>query len=244
MFFDESHKENNRGVWVYRGYEMTEEEVKSALASATSIKDAARKINVSYPTMKKYAEMFVDHHSGKTLFEMFKNQSGKGLKKSSVKFAANRNLDTLLRQGQEPKPEKMAKLKEIILEKFLLPQVCDNCGFCERRLTDMRVPLLLNFKNKNRTDWRLENLQFLCYNCFFLYVGNPLTMETIKRVEAIDINDEVYKKEVESFVELDQVYLDHLKSLGLDDEGDVVSNIEEEDLIDLEDEGNEFIDLV
>jgi hypothetical protein len=243
MFVDDEN-DIHRKPWEYRGYEMTEDQVRSALASASSIKEAARKINVSYPTLKRYSKMYVDPNTGKTLFDMFKNQAGRGVKKSFDKKLANYYLEKVLREGQNPKPERIAKLKEIVLEKMLLPQVCDMCGFCERRLTDMRVPLLLNFKNKNKSDWRQENLQLLCYNCFFLYIGNPLTMETIKRVEAIELDDEIYKKEVESFIRLDGAYLDHLRALGLDGKGDVIDDQPEEDLVDYDDSGEEFVDHV
>lgn len=243
MFVDDEN-DIHRKPWEYRGYELTEQDVRSALASASSIKEAARKINVSYPTMKKYAKMYTDLKTGKTLFDMFKNQAGRGIPKSWDKQRASKFAEKFFTEGQDPRPERIAKLKEVVLEKMLLPQICDKCGFCERRLTDMRVPLLLNFKNKNRSDWRKENLQLLCYNCFFLYIGNPLTMETIKRVEAIELNDEVYKPKVEEFVRLDDVYLDHLRALGLDGEGDVIDTQPDEDLIDYDDSGEEFIDLV
>ena len=107
----------------------------------------------------------------------------------------------------------------------------------------MKPPLLLNFVNKSKYDWRKENLELLCYNCYFLYIANPLTEKMVKAVESLDYENEHVKEELEEFHQLDQVYLDHLKSLGLDDEGDVIEMEESEDLIDFDD-GSDLIDLI
>lgn len=243
MFIDDQRSYNKRGE--YRGYELTEEQVRSALASASSVKEAARKMHISYPTFKKYCKMYVDLNTGQTLFDKFKNPAGKGVKsKNWDKLKANYYLDRVLKTGQDPRPERVAKLKEIVLEKMLIPQVCNKCGYHERRLTDMKPPLLLSFKNKNKSDWRLENLELLCYNCYFLWIGDPFKSATLKKIEAIDLDTDVYQKEVQDFHQLDQVYLDHLKSLGLDDNGDL--NLEDTNLVDYEDEddGSDLIDLI
>ena len=49
-------------------------------------------------------------------------------------------------------------------------------GFSESRITDAKVPLVANLKDgnweKGQRDYSLENIQLLCLNCFYLYVGN------------------------------------------------------------------------
>ena len=228
----------------YMGYALSQEEVTSMLANSTSVKEAARATNISYPTLKKYAKMYIDPHTGKSLFDLFKNQSGKGVKRNFDKLKAFHNLDSVFKEKQIANAERIAKLKEIVISKNLISLYCNKCGFVERRLTDLRPPLLLNFINKNRTDWKLENLEFLCYNCYFLHIGDPLSSNLIKKIEAHEFDNEIFKEKLENFHQLDDVYLNHLKDLGLDDGGDVIE-VEESDIIDYdEDDCSEFIDLV
>ena len=44
---------------------------------------------------------------------------------------------------------------------------CNNCGFEEKRLTDGKVPLVLDFKDGNRKNHKYDNLQMLCFNVHF-----------------------------------------------------------------------------
>ena len=59
----------------------------------------------------------------------------------------------------------------------------------------------------------MDNLEFLCYNCSFLYAASPIEE---KRAEAME--DYVKTRRDEPDWELDQAHIDHLKDLGLYDE--------------------------
>ena len=48
----------------------------------------------------------------------------------------------------------------------------DPNGFHEHRVLDYKMPLTLNFKDNNKQHYRLENLEMLCYNCYFLQIGD------------------------------------------------------------------------
>ena len=52
-----------------------------------------------------------------------------------------------------------------------VPKVCGSCGFSEARITDGRMPLLIDFIDGNLNNRKLDNIRPLCYNCFFLLVG-------------------------------------------------------------------------
>ena len=47
-------------------------------------------------------------------------------------------------------------------------------GYQERRLYDYEVPLKINFIDDNKSNFSLNNIQLLCYNCYFLHVKSPL----------------------------------------------------------------------
>lgn len=230
--------------FVYKGYQFTEEEVLNALINSTSVKEAADSLRVSYGTLKKYAKMYTDLNTGKTLLEKFKNQSGRGLKKSGDKLVEYYAPQKLFKFGQTATPQRIAKLKEIVIENKYLSLRCNKCGYHERRLTDMKPPLLLNFINKRRTDWRLENLELLCYNCFFLYVSDPFNNETIKQIESQKFSSDIFNDKLQDFHQLDEVYLNHLKDLGLDGEGDVIDvDLQASEVVELNDE-DELIDRI
>ncbi len=98
--------------------------------------------------------------------------------------------------------------------------------FAERRVLDYKVPLILNFKDGNKKNWTLDNLELLCYNHYFLYVGNIFTNKQIQHIE--DYNPSTFQSK--SDWELDEYYKEHLQSLGI---------IEHDD-----DLGSEFISKV
>jgi len=59
-----------------------------------------------------------------------------------------------------------------LIREGLIKEECHNCGFCEQRITDLRVPLKLLHEDGNKKNHLLDNLKLLCYNCWFLTVGN------------------------------------------------------------------------
>ena len=196
---------------------LTIEQIKHAMSRTMSNKAAARYLGVDYHTYRKYAKLYDDPATGKTLFEIHFNRAGKGIPK---------HLTTKIRQGEELPPlqkilngevEILAsfsidKLKATLLHEAALLEECGHCGFKERRVIDHKVPLLLNFKDKNKKNWKRENLELLCYNCYFLYVGNVWSEEQLKQLEDYD---KVNPKEEEIEWELDQHHIDHLRELGL-----------------------------
>ena len=176
---------------------------------------AARYLHVSYNHYKKYAKMY-KNDDGITLLEAHKNQEGKGIPKFALAGKDKIPLMDLL-EGRVPIEHFDArKIKQRHLFEGMMEEVCTKCGFAERRITDAKVPVILNFKDGNKKNWHLENLEFLCYNCSFLYGESPIEE---KQAEAME--DYVKTKEHEPDWEMDHHHIEHLKELGLyDDEDD------------------------
>ena len=63
---------------------LTKEMVIAAMNKTKSVRSAARYLNCSYTHLKKYMKAYVDEATGKSLFEVHKNQSGKGIPKHSL----------------------------------------------------------------------------------------------------------------------------------------------------------------
>ena len=141
-----------------------------AMENTKSNAEAARFLRVSYPTYKKYAKLYKDEATGQSLFEIHKNQAGTGIRKPYNIKKGKYALEDIL-EGQYPEYP-ISNLKKRIITNAILEEKCDHCGFCERRLTDYTVPLLLEHIDGDRTNHYIDNLRLLCYNCYYLMVGN------------------------------------------------------------------------
>jgi hypothetical protein len=190
-------------------------DIERAMAMTKSNRAGARYLHVSYIHYKRYAKLYTDEN-GTPLFDKHKNQSGKGISK----FLPNKGKEPALKdiiEGRVPidsyTPE---KLKNRLIQESYLQECCSKCQFAERRVIDYKVPLILNFKDGNKKNWSLENLELLCYNHYFLYVGNIFTNKQIQHIE--DYNPSTF--ESKSDWELDDYYKDHFTNLGLMDDED------------------------
>jgi hypothetical protein len=113
------------------------------------------------------------------------------------------------------------KIKYVLIEQGYLQEECAVCKFKERRVLDYKVPLLLHFKDKNSNNYSLDNIQLLCYNHYFLQVGDIFNKQDEKQIESQQEHNGTSEK-IE--FEVDDYHLQRLKELGLgDDEEDDVN---------------------
>lgn len=188
---------------------LTKEDIQRAQKVTLSNHAAARNLHVSYPHYKKYAKMF-KNEEGVTLFEAHKNQQGKGIPKYLKGTGKQPALVDLI-EGRIPVESfDPVKIKYRLIYEGLLEEKCNKCGFSEKRVTDLRVPIVLNFKDNNKKNYSLDNIELLCYNCSFLYGISPLTDEQARAMESY-----VEGKHDDFDWELDDYQLEHLKELGL-----------------------------
>ena len=75
------------------------------------------------------------------------------------------------------------------------------------------MPLLLHFKDGNTKHYNLNNVQLLCYNCYFLFYGSVFTEKEIEKLEGH--GETTMKTEGEIF-KLDDYHIRMLRELGLD----------------------------
>ena len=142
---------------------LLESEIKEVQSKARSAMEAARMLGVSYNTYKKYAKRY-------GIFEDLKNPTGLGIRKGYNVKRGKYSLEDLLK-GKYPEYP-VFKLKSRIILNGYMTEKCNMCGFDERRITDHKVPLVLDFLDGNRKNHVYENLRFLCLNCYFLNIGN------------------------------------------------------------------------
>ena len=204
---------------------LSKEQILGAMSQTLSNRAAARWLNVSYIHYKKWAKNYDATEEGyENLFAQHLNQSGKGI----PKFLSNSGKEPALLDIIEGRvdvssfnPEKIKY--RLVTEGYLLEE-CSNCKFNERRVLDYKIPLLLHFKDKNKKNYRKENIEFLCYNHYFLTVGDIFSDKQVQGIED-------YKPVNEGLVtwEVDDYHLKRLSELGLDrpdpDDYDIVARL-------------------
>lgn len=192
---------------------LSKEDILRAMKMTHSNRAAARYLHVSYNHYKKYAKLYKDEETGQTLLETHMNQSGKGIPKFLSGGGKEPPLMDLI-EGRVPVEHfDPKKIKQRIIFEGLIEEKCAKCGFAERRVLDTKVPVILNWKDGNKKNWHLDNLEFLCYNCSFLYAASPITDQQVEKME------DYLDKNGEDFTwELDEHHIEHLKELGLYEE--------------------------
>lgn len=193
---------------------LSEAVIRNAMKATQSNFQAARYLNMTIDTYRKYAKLYIDQETGKTLYDLHKNNTGKGIKKISWKNEISiQKLEEILGRDNYRAVDAQ-KLKNRLVYEGKLNMECYKCGHHEKRVVDYKQPLVLNFKDANKNNWKLENLEMLCYNCYFLYVGNMFSEKQIKRMEDMSA---AINKSAEVDWEVDDNFLAHFKELGLDD---------------------------
>ena len=106
---------------------ISKEDILRAMRVTKSNRSAARYLNCSYQHYKKFAKILMDETLGKSLFDLHKNQAGKGINK----FMSNKGKEPALMdviEGRVPidsyTPE---KLKNRLIQESYLQECCNKC---------------------------------------------------------------------------------------------------------------------
>ena len=145
-------------------------QIEQAMKVTRSNRSAAEYLRVGYNLYKRFAKLYKDPTTGKSLFELHKNMEGKGISKNSAADKRRFKLDDIL-TGKHPQYPRERLLKRIMAAGYR-EEKCQSCGFCSRRPTDFKSPLILHHMNGDTSDHRIDNLEVLCYNCYFIQVGD------------------------------------------------------------------------
>ena len=193
---------------------LNKEMILAAMGKTKSNRAAARYLNVSYVHYKRWAKLY-ESKTHDNLFEEHKNQSGKGIPKFLRSKGKEPALIDIIEGRIDASSFSPEKLKyRLITEGYLLEE-CGSCGFHERRVLDYKMPLLLHFKDNNKKNYRKENIELLCYNHYFLTVGDIFTG---KQIQGIEDHKPVNQGSVEW--EMDDYQRQRLIELGLEEKED------------------------
>lgn len=192
---------------------LSKEDILRAMNVTQSNRAAARYLHVSYIHYKKWAKNYdATEEDYPNLFEQHKNQAGKGIPKFLRANGPEPALLDIIEGRVDASSFNPDKLKYRLITEGYLAEECAVCGFHERRVNDYKIPLLLNFKDNIKKNWNKDNIELLCYNHYFLQVGDIFSDKQIKGIE-----DHVptYQSNVEW--ELDDYQRQRLEELGLID---------------------------
>jgi hypothetical protein len=124
-----------------------------------SARQAAKKLGVSYPTYKKYCKLY-------NIFKVKDIKEKRGTVTPVDPFKGKYPIDKIM-NGEFPNFP-IHRLKDKLVRSGIKKAECEQCGYGERRITDGKIPLLLNFEDNNHHNHKLENVKILCYNCTFM----------------------------------------------------------------------------
>jgi transposase len=192
---------------------LSKEDIVRAMKYTKSNRAAAKYLGVSYQHYKPWAKRYKMNDGdieALNLFDLHKNQSGKGIPKYLPNKRKDPNVRNIVETGTGWESFTPEKIKSRLIAEAFLQDECYSCGFHERRITDYKTPLLLNFKDGNKCNYLLDNLELICYNCYFLYVADPLTLNQVRHIE-----DNTEVKEVAHSWDLNPEQIENMKSLGL-----------------------------
>jgi hypothetical protein len=193
---------------------LTKEQILLAMRHTKSNKAAARYLNCSYIHYKGWAKQYHEFEGGRSLFEAHKNQAGKGIPKFLTKtnIKSKWDIKDIVEGRISIKHFSPEKIKKKMIEEGILKEECGMCGFHERRVTDYKIPLILNFKDNNPNHYNLGNIRFLCYNCYFLNIGNIFNQKDIQQLET---HNPIQGTSEAIDFQLDDYQLEQLEKLGL-----------------------------
>lgn len=156
---------------------LSETMVRYAISQTYSAAEAARYLNVSYNTFKYYAKQYIDEESGKSLFDLHKKKVRPPGIKDDRSYHCNKGYKEKLEDilaGKHPGYNSKTLRKRLLLSGWV-ECVCESCGWDEPRITDGNYPLLINFRDSNWRNCHMDNIQLLCFNCYFNQVRSPAT---------------------------------------------------------------------
>ncbi len=140
---------------------LTKRMIEDAVQNTKSNAEAARWLDVSYNTYKKWAKYY-------NLFDNHLNQTGKGINK--VRKVTKYELKDILENKYTNYSPSL--LKKRLIDEGYLQEECSICHWNEERITDNSICLSLDFLDGDSNNYSFTNLRLLCPNCYFTNVGN------------------------------------------------------------------------
>jgi hypothetical protein len=158
-------------LWFNKKLNLQPEELMHVIRVGSSLAEMAKLIGVSRPTFYTYLKMYSDEN-GVPFTDIALKYASENLKKKKMENAQTKKRFiktsmTSILLGKHPTYNRKT-LQRRLIDEGVFEEKCALCGFEERRVLDYKVPLILIFKDGNKQNHVKDNMEFCCYNCFFL----------------------------------------------------------------------------
>ena len=157
---------------------LRQEDIMFAISNTKSNKEAARFLNVSYNTYKKYAKEYIDIETGKSFFDLHLDIDRKSRASGTLTYRKMKLDDILVKDSTET-PITDFRLRDMLIQSQYKIDKCDCCGFHTQREIDNKVPLLLVYVDNDQTNKEIDNIRFFCANCYYLFIGDIISGDKI-----------------------------------------------------------------
>ena len=204
-----------------RGKLILRVQVEEAIKNTRSNSQAAKYLGINILTYRKYARLY-------GLWDQHSNKTGVGITKGFVKNAVK--LDDVF-AGKHPNYS-LARLKHRMIARKMIDEKCFYCDFSERRINDKKSPLILTFKDGDRSNLTKDNLHLVCYNCMFLTSKMPTVAHKRKIVQSFNNPD--------NFNKLDKLNVDLIEKASADEMEEQTTEFNDE--FDFEELRNKLLD--
>jgi len=161
-------------------------DIERAIRHTKSNRGAAKYLGISIKTYKKIATKFRTD-DGKTLWEIHCNKAAAGIPKFANRASRGKALMDILEGNVSTRFVSINEIKGRLIVEGYMVEECSRCKFSERRKIDEKVPLIINYVDGNKRNWKLENLEFLCYNCYFIHIGDVFEQKQLNAMEDFQV---------------------------------------------------------
>ena len=141
---------------------LTKNMIVNAQENTQSARQASKWLGVTYNTYKKWAKYY-------NVFEQHKNQSGKGIRKGWASYKIK--LEDIITGKRESKYS-VGILKKRLIDEGYFQEECSHCGHNEINIGTGEVCLNIDFIDDNNKNLSLDNIRFLCPNCYLSFNGS------------------------------------------------------------------------
>ena len=124
---------------------------------------AARWLEISYTTYRKWAKYY-------KVFDQHLNQEGVGVKKGWATYKVP--VDDIITGKRKPPARWSHKvLKKRLIEDGYFNDECSSCSYNEKNMGTNSVCLAIDFIDGDHKNFKIDNLRFLCPNCYLSFNG-------------------------------------------------------------------------
>lgn len=146
-----------------KAYHLTEKEVRYVIEHTASNLEAAEFLRIRPDTWKKYASLYFDEETGKSLYKLHAAHTKKRHRSRNMD---NAELIQQILDGQQP-VIRYREFKRDLFRNAIFEEKCMWCDYQERRVIDFTSPILIVFRDGNWKNGQYDNIAMICFNCYF-----------------------------------------------------------------------------